>query len=194
MPRSPGFSLIELLVVIAIIAVVIGILIPTLPLARDAARRAACGSNLRGIGQIIELYKDDHRSVFPVARYMPEPWLSGDPAPSLPEALGRYIEPESQVYRCPGDYVVHPIEWEDSNGRPRIGGMSYLYITGLAGQRFEETFFYRTLGQTPGKTAVAHDFDGGTYETRGGREVRVDWFHNVRNVLFADGHVGRAAD
>jgi prepilin-type N-terminal cleavage/methylation domain-containing protein len=61
-----GFSLIELLVVIAIIAILLGILMPALPRARNAARKVRCGANLRSIGQSVEMYKDKNREVFPL--------------------------------------------------------------------------------------------------------------------------------
>jgi len=61
----PGFTLIELLVVISIIALLIGILLPALGKARDAARGAACLSNIRQLAISFYAYATDNENDLP---------------------------------------------------------------------------------------------------------------------------------
>ncbi len=63
--KTTGFTLVELLTVIVIIAALAAIALTSTRKMRQSADSARCISNLRQIGPLLELYKQDHNNTYP---------------------------------------------------------------------------------------------------------------------------------
>jgi prepilin-type N-terminal cleavage/methylation domain-containing protein/prepilin-type processing-associated H-X9-DG protein len=100
--RPAAFTLVELLVVIGIIAVLVGLLLPSLARARENARRTQCLSNLRQLGAGMMMYAQEHKGRLPNSN---PPLAVGDPTASdyvLVQLNDMYIK-SPPVFHCPSD-------------------------------------------------------------------------------------------
>lgn len=64
-----AFTLIELLVVIAIIALLLSIIVPSLRIIKEQARKITCANNLKSIGTAIYIYVNSNDDSVPEALY-----------------------------------------------------------------------------------------------------------------------------
>ncbi len=210
--RSRGFTLIELLVVVSILALLIGILLPSLRGARSQARRVACGTHLKDIGVAMQGYLTEHNDIYPHASLMPSfgpSPLSTDEPIAIADVLAPYTNNGFAVFECPDDRAG---KYERDGPR---AGKSYF-------ETEKSSFQYGfEFGMLRGRTMLEvanrmeqfrgnpvptntvwvmrgyqnfHDKGGSrssgqqnTQEQEGGVDEPVSGY---RNYLYADGHVG----
>ena len=166
-PKSRGLTLIELLVIVAIIGILLALMLPSLMQPREAARRAACLSNLKQLGLAIAMYAEKNGGRCPMDG--PIPTLTG----SL--QLLSNVTTSARILRCYSDIRVS-IKSEQEFSRLTTNNVSYSYVPNLV-----------RLGTTH-DSVVAMDR---IYTTAAGSSWPADANHRASggNVLFADGHV-----
>lgn len=127
--RGHGFTLIELLVVIAIIAILAGLLLPTLAGAKEKGKRAACASNLRQLALASVIYAGDNQDrLFDGVRDAGDSFVMNVSSYMYEEVTRQYGK---LVMDCPN---LHPVNYPgititNSNFEPGYGyypGYNYM--------------------------------------------------------------------
>ena len=215
-----GFTLIELLVVIAIIAILAGILLPTLQQARERGKAASCISNLGQIGKTVIKYGGTFDGYFmpqyladyynenkgaSVAYYAWKYWFQRELV-SASEAnwKGAVNIPFVCAGRDPGRIVINSASYKEQF-------FSYAHNTNLmgtgqkSGGAYINTSFRRMEKvKNPVRWIMFNDSDywqGGAASVisenvaSGGKGDRVNFRHNGScNAVFADGSTRSVRD
>jgi prepilin-type N-terminal cleavage/methylation domain-containing protein len=203
-----AFTLIELMVVISIIAILAALLFPVFARAKESAKKTACISNLRQIGDAIVMYETDYDDIFPHAvdpsdKWTPEIWSAFPDfqaqiphMPLMSEALDPYIK-SKEIFRCPADAGTHvldnhfPMPFETSPSMYSLYKSSYFFRTEIAFKAYSSTSF-----QLPADVNVMFDGAGHWHvpyraaTPNDDVQTFVDLRHDYRyNCLFGDMHV-----
>ena len=193
--RGGGFTLTELLVVIGVIALLIGILLPTLSKARESSRKAACLANLRSLGQALHMYanvwKDHLPNGSPPGVKNAVPWFSYEGQDKVLVYFANEFVKAPPAFHCPSDISPQPskivtAEWSfDDSAR-----ISYEFFS-VWWPHAQPCRLSKLKGRAP----LAWDVDGGNPPSDklppgfGGGEGTLARNHKAGgNVLHADGH------
>jgi type II secretory pathway pseudopilin PulG len=115
-------------VVIAIIAILAGMVMPSLNKARAKGRRTACLNNLKQIGTGIEMYIQDNNDHLPTCRSYPlKPAAGEENLPGITTVMEPYVG-GGKIFFCPADSPA-----DGTNGKTLFDawGSSYQWMSSL---------------------------------------------------------------
>lgn len=155
---SRAFTLIELLVVIAIIAILMGVLMPALNIAREHSRRVSCGHNEKSQALALFTYAHDYDGKLPLNAV--ERWLFDVAYYTVDLLEGTGTLDQRKVFYCPswpqrnrpcfwryGEYLAYdatedaagqspaPVTEADRRNYHRIMGYIWMFDTDAKGGR-----------------------------------------------------------
>lgn len=166
---NSGLTLVEVLASFVVIALLAGVLVPTVERVRASARSAKCVGNLREIGIALSTSFQDRGMAFPVLASARESREEDpDGLPTLDDYLGDYVQDES-VFRCPADH----------EGIFERTGSSYFWNNLVNGQRWGNLDLFGLIRQEAGIPLAS---DKENFHKNVGDGV---------NILYADGRVQR---
>ena len=201
-----GFTLIELLIVIAIIAIIAGMLLPTLNKARERGKFAVCTDQLKQIGSYSYSYASDHRDFLPMP-ITAESWINAW------RRLISHCKMDLRFLDCPSDITrvattgalgtgdFHGYPWRVNKAGNYVN-QGYLW-TSYAGSTYNNGSLYGTeplwvLGRQKRPSYDTLVFDGDSRNHNNSffyglgspdSPIFYDQRHNgTVNHLFVDGH------